>query len=247
MASISKFVSEISAGSGLARTNRYAVVIGLPRVIQNIGYSNAHLSRIIIMCNSIEIPGVTLRTNSSISYVESREIPYKTDYDAIRANFYVDGDLVVKAFFDDWIKHVQNAKTRNFNYYDDYVSPDMYILVEDLNDNVRYEVKLLEVYPKIVEKINMSYASKDVMTLGVTLQFKNWTSRQISLDNRDTSNSPDEITDDNSGMFDDKFALGELVDDWNDQQAEYEQMLNDDYWNNFEVDSPLEPTAPVNA
>lgn len=243
MASISEFVSEISAGSGLARTNRYGVIIGLPRVLQNIGYNNGSLSRVIIMCNSIELPSASILTSSTVSYVESREMPYKTDFNAIKATFYVDGDLIVKAFFDDWIKHIQNAKTRNFNYYDDYICPEMYILVEDLNDNAKYEVKLNEVYPKSVGAIGMSYADKQYMTLTVTLQFKNWTSKQLRLDSEVT---PKEPSNDNSGMFDDEFSLGELVNDWNEQQRDYEQLLAQEYWDSLETDSPLEPTIPVN-
>lgn len=243
MASISKFVSEISAGAGLARSNRYGVVVSLPRVIQNIGYNNNDLTRVILFCNSIDIPGVNIRTNSSVSYVESREIPYKTDYDAISASFYVDGNMVVKAFFDDWIRHIQNNKTRNFNYYDDYICPEMYILVEDLNDNVRYEIKLFEVYPKAIGKMTLAYsADANIMTLPVTLQYKYWTSKQVDLNSND---SPGEVSNDNSGMFDDNFSLGELVNDWNDQQRDYEQMLSDDYWEDINVDSPLEPTIPI--
>ena len=242
MALISKFVSEISASAGLAKKNRYWVVFSSPRVLQNIGYTSEELNRIIIMCDSIDIPGVTIRTSSSVSYVESREIPYKTDYDAIQATFYVDGNMLVKAFFDDWIKHIQNAKTRNFNYYDDYICPKMYILVEDLNDNVRYEVSLNEVYPKTVGKIGMGYANNDIMTLSVTLQYKNWSSRQILLGKEYV---PGEVSDDNVNMFDGNFSLDNLVNDWNTQQEGYELMMAEDYLRNLDNVSPLEPVIPI--
>lgn len=242
MTLISKFVSEISASAGLAKKNRYWVVFSQPRVLQNIGYANTQLNRIIIMCNSIDIPGVSIRTSTSTAYVESREIPYKTDYDALEATFYVDGNMLVKAYFDDWIKHIQNAKTRNFNYYDDYICPEMYILVEDLKDNVRYEVKLNEVYPKSVGKVNMGYSNNDIMVLPVTLQYKNWVSRQIPLGKEYT---PSEVSNDDVGMFDSDFSLNNLVNDWNTQQEGYEILMAEDYWNNLDNVSPLEPVIPI--
>lgn len=244
MASISQFVSEISAGSGLARTSRYNVRLAIPAILQDLNLSGASLQRLILMCHTIDMPGVSIRTNSSVSYVESREVPYKTDYDIITANFYVDGDLFVKAFFDDWIKNIQDSETRNFNYYDDYISPTLDIIVEDLNDNARYGVTLYEVYPKSVGKVTMSYADKNVMTLSVQLQYKFWTSQQVPLDGDGAEGDRLEIPPYTGGMFNDNFSLDQIVGDFNDKQSAYEQLLNDDYFSNTETD-PIMKVTPI--
>ena len=68
----------------------------------------------------------------------------------------------------------------------------MTINVEDLNDESRYSVTAFEVYPKTVSPIQMDYASKDVMKIQVSMQYKYWTSQANRVENFDAT-TPQQI------------------------------------------------------
>ena len=51
----------------------------------------------------------------------------------------------------------------------------MEIQVQNLEDKVKYKVKLFECYPKSVSSVQMDYSNKDVMKLSVAMQYKYFT------------------------------------------------------------------------
>jgi len=182
---ISDFVSKLNGG--LARTSRFTVnmippsAIKLPGVLPN--------ETIMMFCDKVQIPAISVNTTPIRAYGEVRETPYEFNYEPITISFYVDTKLAVKTFFDDWVKSLQNGRRRTFNYYDDYICKQMQIHVEDTLDQKQYTVELFEVYPKSVGAIELDYASKDVMKINVTLMFKYWeASRGIS--DKGTRNNP---------------------------------------------------------
>jgi hypothetical protein len=168
---ISKFVSQLGP-SGLAKANRYSVVLDAPPTVRT--SFKLDLPKILLFCDSVNLPGLNVNTTPIRTFGEVREIPYEFNYDAITMTFYVDGAMEVKAFFDAWIKSIQQGKRRTFNYYDQYICPQMQIKVEDLANKERYIVELYEVFPKTVSPIQMGYDQKDVMKLQVTFMFKWW-------------------------------------------------------------------------
>lgn len=198
--SINDFTSNIV--NGLSRTNRYAVDLTIPTVIRpdiQGAYTPDDNRRLLLMCDQLQLPGLNINTTQIRTYGEIREMPYEFNYDPIQLSFYVDTEMIIKSIFDAWIKSVQNDIMRNFNYYNSYICPQMKIIVEDVNDYGRYEVTLHDVYPKNIAPIQMGNSSTDVMKLSVTLVYKYWTSRPLSIINertRSTSHSVDTIRDD---------------------------------------------------
>jgi hypothetical protein len=100
-----------------------------------------------------------------------REVPYDKLHDPVNMSFYVDTDLKVKRFFDLWMNSIQDPQTKKYSYYDNYIT-DIQIHVEDLNDKSRYMITMYECYPKSVGSIQLDYASKDVMKLQVTMNYR---------------------------------------------------------------------------
>jgi hypothetical protein len=76
-----------------------------------------------------------------------------------------------KLIFDYWLNLIQDPWTRNFNYYDEYVT-DIVIEVQDLKDQSRYGIKLFEAYPKSIGAVQLDYAGKDVMKISVNFAYK---------------------------------------------------------------------------
>jgi len=166
---ISDFVTSIS--SGLARTNRYSIIMDIPSVD---GSGLTPLSDLLIFCDQVQLPGLNINTAPNRTYGEVRETPYEFAYEPINFTFYADAGMHLNAYFSAWIKSIQINGRRSFRYYDQYICPQMQILVQDTEDDTRYQVTLYECYPKSIGAIQLDYASKDVMKIPVTMIYKYW-------------------------------------------------------------------------
>lgn len=177
--SLNNFISEISKNNGLARNNRFSILLTKPDFIT---MDNSSLQTLNLFCDTAQLPGININTNQVRVYGEIREVPYEISYEPVTLTFYVDNNLMVKKFFDEWLLGVNIGDSRNFRYYDEYAK-SIQIDVEDLNDRSLYRVYLMEAYPKNVSAVSLDYASKDVMKLSVTFQYKYWRSEQLSGEN----------------------------------------------------------------
>jgi len=165
MSDIKNFVASIK-NNGLARTNRYAVMLGGitwadPSLIQNT----------VMFCDQIQLPGTNMNTSDIRTYGEIRKTPYERLYEDVNMSFYVDTDMSVKTLFDYWMNQIQDPVTRNWNYYENYTS-DITIEVQDLKNKTRYNMRLREAYPKSIGAIQLDYNSKDIMKLSVNFAYK---------------------------------------------------------------------------
>lgn len=218
---ISDFVSSIEGG--MARTNRFTVMMNLPRfVTEGSTLDNETLKRVFLFCDTAQLPQLSVNTSPTRTYGEVREMPYEMNFDNITLTFYVDANMTVKQIFDSWIQGIQVGNTRNFRYYDDYTT-DIQLFVQDLEDSNRYIVAMFEAYPKAVSAVQMDYASRDVMKVNVTFQYKWWRSQQIAKQQTDNVNYDalfDQETDDyTSGYF--------------TQFADYQRYVNANFDNIF--------------
>lgn len=100
-------------------------------------------------------------------------MPYEKMFEPVTMTFYVDKEMKVKLFFDEWLSNIQNPFTRTFAYYEDYIS-NIDVIVYDTQLNSRYKVSMYEAYPKSISAIQMDYNNKDVMRIQVTFQYKYW-------------------------------------------------------------------------
>jgi hypothetical protein len=187
-APINDFITKIKS-EGLARTNRFAITMGLPNVL-DYGRNPFNTSPydVALLCENVQIPGVNLNTIQNRTFGEFRETPYETMYDALTATFYVDREMKIKTLFDKWILGIQGYNgpsggtgSRTFRYYNEYVT-DMQIYVNDTMNQTYYGVALYEVYPKTIGAITLDNNSKEIMKMTVTLQYKFW--RPIGITNR---------------------------------------------------------------
>jgi hypothetical protein len=173
MASLQEFISQV-AGEGLMRTSRFAVTFSLPSAIVEGTYSR-DIRKVLLYCDNINLPGLTLETTAAKTFGEHREMPYNKLFDTINMGFYVDNAMSVKLLFDNWMGAIQDPVTRTFNYYWNYVT-DLVIDVYDIADNSRYQVTLYQCYPKALNPVQLDYANKEVMKMTVAMNYKYWKS-----------------------------------------------------------------------
>ena len=168
---LNDFTSQIKK-EGMAVVNRYAVV--LPNFV------GSDMSRMLLMyCSAAQLPGLNNSTTPARTFGEYREMPYERLFEAVNLEFYMDRPMKIKTYWDNWIGEVIDPVTRKFNYYKNYTK-DVTIFVLDKQDKNVYGCTLYEAYPKTINPIALTAEGKEVMKIGVTLQFRYWRGAQYS-------------------------------------------------------------------
>lgn len=182
---LADFISEVKT-RGLASPNKFKVNIALPqkftldeRDLRN-GERNSNHRMVQMFCDQAQLPDLNISTSQSRTYGEVREVPYENLYGNINMSFYCDSNYIVKDFFDRWIMSISDPNTRHFNYYNDYISPNIDIIMMNNNQSAVYGVKLFECYPKQLQAVSVDYASKDIVKVSVSMNYKYWRSTLIS-------------------------------------------------------------------
>lgn len=173
--SIQNFLAEVK-NDGLMRNTRFSVWFALPAIFTDKGLPGSeNIRKILLFCESANLPGVSLSTSQSRTFGEFREMPWEKLFQNITLSFYVDNSMQIKEMFDNWILNIQDPNNRNFSYYNDYIT-DLTIKVGDVSNKSRYAVTLFECYPQTVSPIQMSLTGRDVIKLDVTFAYRNWVS-----------------------------------------------------------------------
>jgi hypothetical protein len=179
---LNDFISKVKQ-DGLARNNRFLVTIS-PKSPWKIGPTR-WIQDTMLLCDQVQLPGTNFNTADLRTYGETRKVPYERLYEDINMSFYVDTSMIVKTIFDNWMNSIQNFGTRNFLYYDQYVS-NITIEVQDLKNQSRYAIQLKEAYPKSIGAIQLDQSNKDIMKLSVNFIYKYYVvGKQITVSNTD--------------------------------------------------------------
>lgn len=126
-----------------------------------------------MMCEQAILPGLNIMTSEQRTYGELREAAFGVNYPALNLGILLDNTMGGKKLFEDWANRAYNRKTRTAGYYDDYVS-SVKVYQTDAANNVVYAVEFIESYPKTISDISLSYDSKDVLRMNVSLVYRNW-------------------------------------------------------------------------
>lgn len=152
---LSEFVSQIR-NKNIARPNLYYVKIVPPN---GNAFSGENSNLVSMWCSNASTPQVSVMTNDD--YIEAgtrRKYAYEYDYQNLVLQFYIDQDFDIKKFFDDWMYAIV-PHHRNFNYPVDYTSNSLSVFIINQEDKKTYEYKYLNVYPKTIQQIDLSYSN----------------------------------------------------------------------------------------
>lgn len=174
---LSEFLSTIK-NTELSRTNRFEVMFVTPSSIKS-----ADNKLVSLFCEISNLPGLAITTKGQRIYGPAYQRPVSLEYggEAINMTFYVDRDFKVKSFFDKWMFSIVNPNNYNVAY-DDSIIPggtkyttDITINQLDQNNNIKYSVKLVEAFPKVITMMDLNMASTNqVHKLNVTFGYRKW-------------------------------------------------------------------------
>jgi hypothetical protein len=168
---IDNFISEVHS-NGLAKPSRFEVNINVPICLLN----NVLGQQVSMFCDQAYFPYSRVVTSRQQIYGPASQHPVGIDYggEGVVLQFYVDREMRVKRFFDQWVNGIVDPQQYNVQYQRNYLS-QMTISQLDESDTVTYKVKLRDAFPINVQALTLDAAGTgQVHKLTVTFAFRRW-------------------------------------------------------------------------
>lgn len=172
--------------SGILQSSRFVVTFKLPqflaeayKVASNGVDINKSLS---FRCSNISIPGRSYSTLPYRFHGPARNMAYEQIFAGeLEMTFILSGQLEERKFFENWMDLISSRQTYKMAYYDSYIS-DMEIHALNTGGEAVYGLELLEVYPRRLSDISMSYdRENEIMTQNVVMSFRKYTPTGTNL------------------------------------------------------------------
>lgn len=170
--SLENFRSEILGGSGLARTNRFEVIIANPPALA--GNNMGQLSSLYV--EQASIPLLNIFSKAFKIFGPSYQRPVTSEYggEGISLTFHVDRDMQIRNYFEDWMHAVIDPVTFTVGYQRNYATT---IAINQLNEQnqVTYSVELLEAFPRNLNIMELNNnAMNQTHRLNVLFAYRYW-------------------------------------------------------------------------
>jgi hypothetical protein len=175
MTQFNQFVSTIKR-NGVAKSSHFFCNV-IPPVY--LAQSTSVLETIPFYIESVSIPEFALATQMVKDAGLNREAVYDKMYGSVTMTMYSDSNMTIKKFFDDWTMAPVLSKGGMFRYPISYTADQMAIYNVDNAKNVTYVTILNNVYPKIVDDVQLSVDSRMPVTFRVSFTYESWESYQI--------------------------------------------------------------------
>lgn len=199
MSTLQEFFGYVSK-NGLAKTNRFQVIIPLPSILNSVtnnqgqnkptslsgnevvektsgffGGGNSQISRgLSLMCDQTSLPGKNLAATDIKYNGDFFKLPYSSVYGVQEFVFKVSKNLYEKNIIDEWMNLIYNPITHEIEYMDNYVS-DIYVNQLDDADNVVQSIMLKNAFPTLSSPITVSNEERDsLIKLMTTFAYTRW-------------------------------------------------------------------------
>jgi hypothetical protein len=173
--SIDTFKAEIYE-RGLARQNRFEVLIQKPAGLTVTPEGDARF--ISMMAESTNFPPLNISVQSQKIFGPSYQRAKSSEYggEGITINFYVDANMGVKMFFDDWMQFIVKRSSFYVEYPKKYISPRIEICQLNEKDEIVYQNYLWEAFPRAMNIMELNHVpNANTHRLSVTFAYRYWT------------------------------------------------------------------------
>ena len=178
MSAFNQFVSTIKR-NGVARSSHFFCNILPPQCM--IGVPVNTIDIVPFYIESVNMPEMSLATQSVKDTGVTREVVVDKYYGTCTMTFHCDSNMSIKMFFDEWLRASVKQKGGVFLYPESYTAEFMTVFHVDVAKNVTYLVNLNNVYPKLVDDIQLVSDSKSLISFRVQFVCESWDSYQINV------------------------------------------------------------------
>lgn len=169
MSNLQNFIAATKQIS-FSKQNHFIAMIPFPKELLDI--VGLDLETLALYCHTVNIPSFAIQTSTIKTFGNPFEIPTNGGAGSFSAAFYVDNDMRIKQLFDLWIHSIYNQKTGRIAWMNDVTTDNIEIRKLDIENNTVYIYKLMEVYPKVVNNVELSYSNTDIMSLTVEFSYQ---------------------------------------------------------------------------
>lgn len=158
---------------GLARTNRFEVIITPPIALS--GLTN-EAELVSLYVEQASMPLLNIFTKQLKIFGPTYQRPITSEYggEGLPMTFHIDREMVVKSFFERWMHQVINPETFTVGFQEDYVT-DILIRQLDEQENITQEIKLLEAFPRNLNVLDLNNSSSNqTHRLNVLFAYRYW-------------------------------------------------------------------------
>ena len=171
--SLERFRSEILDGAGLARNNRFEVIIAPPRGLSDRG-SESELASLYVEQASVPLLNIFAKPFKIFGPTYQRPITSEYGGEGMPITFHVDRDMRIRRFFEDWMHLIVDPVRFTVGYQEDYIS-DIFIRQLDEQNNITNEIKLVEAFPRNINLMDLNNnSSNQTHRLNVLFAYRYW-------------------------------------------------------------------------
>lgn len=178
MSTFNQFLSTIKR-NGVARASHFFCNILPPQCMIGVPVNTVDI--IPFYVESVNMPEMSLATQAVKDAGLTREVVVDKYYGTCTMTFHCDSNMSIKMFFDEWLRATVKHKGGIFLYPEAYTAEVMTVFHVDVAKNVTYLVNLNNVYPKLVDDIQLVSESKSLISFRVQFVCESWDSYQIDV------------------------------------------------------------------
>lgn len=197
---LQEFIS-LSKSIGFARTNRFEVLINPPPILNQ--REESRIVSIFAEVSNLPPLNLTVRPFKIFGPLHQRPISSEYGGDGLAMTFHLDSGMTVKRFFDDWMESIVSRGTVGYpqfsvRYQADYIttitlrqlsqsgktlgaggvndlSTNTPVTNTGEDDDVSYEVELLEAFPRSMNLVEFNNAAQNqTQRLTVIFAYRYW-------------------------------------------------------------------------
>jgi hypothetical protein len=171
--SLERFRSEVLDGAGLARNNRFEVIITPPRGLSNRG-SESELASLYVEQASVPLLNIFAKPFKIFGPTYQRPITSEYGGEGMPITFHVDRNMRIRRFFEDWMHLIVDPDRFTVGYQENYIS-DIFIRQLDEQNNITNEIKLIEAFPRNINLMDLNNnSSNQTHRLNVLFAYRYW-------------------------------------------------------------------------
>ena len=178
----------------LARTNRFEVLIIPPAGMQATGMGEM----VSLYCEQASLPMLNISSKAFKIFGPTYQRPVTSEYggEGISFAFHVDREMDIRRFFENWMHTIIDPDDFTVGYQRDYIT-SIFIRQLDEQENVTYEVELIDAFPRNMNLMELNNAATNqTHRLNILFAYRYWRNTQRSSTEYRTPTivSPDDLT-----------------------------------------------------
>lgn len=176
MTQLNEFIQTIKE-RGVAKPSHFIVDFDLPPFLWGDGaVSFGTFNTVKLFCEGASFPEMALATSTIKDYGVNREVVYDKLYGQLPLTFICDQGMYIKQFFDAWIQAIAPYRGGLFEYPDAYTAKSLTIYQLDASKRKVYAVTFHNIYPKVLNDVQLSASAKDYNRFQVLFTYERWSS-----------------------------------------------------------------------